>query len=314
METESKQNGKKVSAYRRRRIAVLLLFAVLFFAAAAVTFVPGMPTWKQVFHFFGVSQAEADGYDMAVHYIDVGKADSIFITCNGKNILIDAGDVELSYKAAEYLKRQGVKNLDLVVATHPDKDHIGGMANVLFEFNTARFMMPAVPQSCQPNSTAYEAMLFAAQKKEIDVTSPQPGDCFSIGDMQVCIFAPQKEYDDTNNNSIVLQITYKQDSFLFMGDAEKQAEQDILAAGYDLRSEVLKVGHHGSDTSTTQAFLDAVQPKYAVISVGENNDNLPKKEVLDRLSKNSINTYRTDIDGMVILATNGDGIHVVTEK
>lgn len=308
-------NKKKIG---KSRIAILIAVLLVAAFSALVTFQPfaGIPTWNDLFRFVRVSEPadEARDYDMSVHFIDVGKADSIFITCKGKNILIDAGDVDLSTRTVEYLERRGVDRLDLVVATHPDKDHIGGMANVLLEFEIGRFMMPQIPQEAQPESTSYEMMLYALQAEQILLLDPQAGQSLSVGDMEVQVLGPQREYEDTNNNSVILRVSYQGDSFLFMGDAEQEAEEDLLAAGYDLHTDVLKVGHHGSKTSTIQALLEAVQPSFAVISVGEDSNKLPKSSVLERLQEVGARIYRTDQDGTVIAATNGSGITWITEK
>ena len=252
--------------------------------------------------------------DLDVHFIDVGKADGIYIRCNGKHILIDSGDVEYSGKVANYLKRQGVKTLDLAVATHFDRDHIGGMANVIMEFEVKRFLRPDLPQELLPSSSVYEAMNFALDYKNVPVESPQIGESFSLGGLEIQTLGPQRVYDDMNDNSILLKMTYGQASFLFMGDAEENAEEDLLAQDYDLKSTVLKVGHHGSKTSTSQELLDAVKPEAAVISVGEDGNELPKTQVLDRLSENGVTVFRTDLNGTIIMASNGDQLHIFMEK
>ncbi|MCI9273101.1 MAG: MBL fold metallo-hydrolase [Clostridiales bacterium] len=300
------------------RVAGMAALALILLFTALISFQPfeGIPCWRDIFRFFQVSEKmdEAEDYDLAVHFIDVGKADSIFLTCKGKNILIDAGDVDLSARTTEYLKRRGVTTLDLVIATHPDKDHIGGMANVLLEFEVGRFMMPRIPEEALPNSTSYQMMLYALQSEDIPVTDPAPGQTFSIGELELQVLGPQKIYENTNNNSVILRISYKEDSFLFMGDAEEEAEKDLLQAGYDLQSEVLKVGHHGSKSSTSQELLDAVQPRFAVISVGEDGNKLPKASVLKRLEVAETGIYRTDQNGTVVAATNGQGITWITEQ
>lgn len=300
------------------RIAGVVALALALVLTVLISFQPfeGIPSWDKIFRFFQVSEKvdEAQDYDMAVHFIDVGKADSILLTCKGKNILIDAGDVDLSARTTEYLKRRGIDKLDLVVATHPDKDHIGGMANVLLEYEIGRFMMPHIPEEAVPDSTSYQMMIYALNAENILMMDPVPGQTFSVGEMEVQVLGPQKEYEDTNNNSVILRISYKEDSFFFMGDAEMEAEEDLLQAGYDLKSEVLKVGHHGSKSSTTQQLLDAVQPQFAVISVGEDSNKLPKASVLKRLQEAGASIYRTDRNGTIVAATNGSGITWITEQ
>ena len=146
--------------------------------------------------------------------------------------------------------------MDLVVATHPDQDHIGGMANVLLDFEVEQFLMPYVPESTIADSLSFQKMVYALEAEQIPQISPTPGSSFSVGEMKIQILGPQKVYEDSNNNSIILKLTYQEDSFLFMGDAEEKAEEDLLDAAYDLQADVLKVGHHGSDTSTTSGLTE----------------------------------------------------------
>lgn len=309
---------RSMTGMAKKRLLALGAALILIITAAIVSFqtVDGVPNWKRIYQFFGVADVsqEADSYDLSVHFIDVGKADGIYIRCNGKHILIDSGDVEYSGTVTNYLKRQGVKILDLVVATHFDRDHIGGMANVLLEFEVKRFLMPELPEDLLPDSSSYEAMIYALGLRKVPVDSPDIGKSFSLSGLKFQTLGPQRIYDDMNDNSIILKMTYGEISFLFMGDAEENAEEDLLEQDYDLRSTVLKVGHHGSKTSTSQEFLDAVMPQAAVISVGEDGNELPKTQVLDRLSENGVAVFRTDLNGTVVMASNGDALHIFMEK
>lgn len=298
-------------------LIIAIVLVVIFSALVSFKVFDVLPSWNEIFNFFGISDisSKADGYDLAVQYMSVGKADAMLIECNGKNMLIDSGNVDPSNTVVEYLKKRNIKDLDLVIATHPDKDHIGGMANVVYEFNINRFMMPEIPEKLIPKSSAYEGMVYALNAKGIIVENPTPGDRFEFGGAEGLILGPVKQYDDsTNNNSIVMRLAYGNDSFLFTGDAEKEEEADIISQGYDLKTTVLKLGHHGSKTSTSEAFLKAVAPQYAVISVGEDDNNLPKKIILDRLSENGVRFYRTDLNGTVVMTSNGTGITVFTQK
>lgn len=309
---------KKIQSSKARIAAIVTVIFIVVFSAL-ISFRPFdfIPGWNQIFDSVGLSDVsfKADEYALSVHYIDVGKADAILIQCDGKNMLIDSGNIDPSNKVIEYLKKRNVKNLDLVVATHPDKDHIGSMANIIYEFNIQKFMMPEIPEDIVPKSSVYQSMIYALNSKNLIVNNPVSGDTFTLGNANCNILAPIKQYDDsTNNNSIVIKLNYKNDSFLFVGDAEKEEEQDILNTEYDLKSTVLKVGHHGSKTSTTKEFLEAVAPQYAVICVGEDNNDLPKKSVLDRLTKNGVKTYRTDLNGNIVITTDGSGVNIFTQK
>lgn len=297
----------------------LALFMVLFLGSAAVTFAPAgtLPSWKQIFIFFGVSEPADHAmaqYPVTVQFLDVGKADSILISCEGKFMLVDSGDVAITPQVTEYLLRRGIDRLDYVVGTHADNDHIGGMAEVLSRFEIGRFQMPAVQEEILPDTPSYRELTAVCRENGIRVEHPSPGDEWTLGGMKIRVLAPLQEYSDVNNTSLVLKLTYGKVSFLLTGDAEQESEEAMLFSQEDLSADVLKVGHHGSETSTTQPFLEAVKPRYAVVSVGEDRNNLPKDSVLDRLESIGAQIYRTDFQGTVIAATNGDTLEFFTER
>ncbi len=255
-----------------------------------------------------------DKSDFSVHVIDVGNADAIYINCKDHNLLIDAGDIDLDNKVVNYLSAQEVGNLDLVVTTHPHRDHIGGIKSVVNNFNIERMMMPELPDELIPTTATYLNMLNAIKQKGIKVDKPIAGEKFNIGDMKVEILGPISSYKDINDYSIVVKVIYGEHSFLFMGDAEKDSERDLINRGYNLKSTVLKVGHHGSQTSTTNEFLSKVSPKIAVISVGENNYSLPKPNVIKRLINKNIEVYRTDKCGTIIFKSDGEELTISIER
>lgn len=311
------QNNFK-SVQKKKRLLILAISFMAIFSVAVIAIIEafGIPVWSEIFKTCSVGEfsGTADDYPMTVHVLDVGKADCIFITCEGKNILIDAGETSIYKVVNEYLRKMKVKTIDQLILSHQHSDHVGGMCYVVDEFDVKAFMMPRLKDEMIPTFKSYERLLKALDKKGIKVERPEPGRVYYIGPMKIEILAPLCQYDNMNNNSVVIKITYKNRSFLFTGDAEKESERDMIAAGYDLKADVLKVGHHGSKTSTSQAFLNKVAPTYAVISVGEYKNKLPKKEILDRLEKNNIKVYRTDWVGTVIFATNGDDLNVFCEK
>ncbi len=314
--------AKKIN--KTKNIILYLIAAVIIFSASISIFSDSsLMFWQDVFNYISPTKEviayseegrELTEEKMSVHIIDVGKADSIYINSGDKNILVDAGDIDTSNKVLEYLKKRDVKKLDLVVVSHPHKDHIGGMRDIINEIQIERFMMPEVPDDIIPTGKTYESMLLALDKNNIKVDKPICGDSFKIGDMELNILSPSKQYDKLNNNSIVIKLKYGSKSFLLTGDAEKEAENDIIKSGYDLKSDVLKVGHHGSKTSSTQNFLNAVSPKYAAISVGENNKNLPRYSVVSRIEQSNITIFRTDINGDIVFVTDGNNIDVKVEK
>lgn len=307
---------KKYSVKQKRTLIVslIIIFAISIGITVCENF--NIISWKNVFNLAGVSDfaSESDRYDMLVHFIDVGKADSIYIKCKDKNILIDAGEKNTYDLVNEYLRRQNVKVLDLVIATHPHTDHIGGMPKVIEEFQINKLLMPELKEEVIPTSRTYEKFLLAIKNKNIAPERPIPGTSFNVGELIFEVLAPNKQYDDVNNNSIVVKMTFKNTSFLFTGDAEKESENDMMNNNFNLEADVLKVGHHGSKTSTSSAFLKKINPKYAVVCVGEDRYNLPKKITIDKLTKRNIKVFRTDCNGTVVFSTDGNKISVFTEK
>lgn len=245
--------------------------------------------------------------ELKVHFLDVGQADSILIqTPTGENMLIDAGNNADGTTVVSYLKNQGISKIDILVGTHPHEDHIGGMDNVINSFDIGQIYMPKVEHTTK----TYEDVLTTISNKGLKPIAPTPGSTFNLGETKFTILAPNSSsYEDLNNYSIVLKMEYGNTSFLFAGDAEDVSEQEMLNKGYDLSADVLKIGHHGSSSSTTQAFLSKVNPKYAVIMVGaDNNYGHPAQETMDKLKAANITVYRTDECGTIIATTDGENI------
>ncbi len=253
------------------------------------------------------------GQNLTVHFLDVGRGDSILLEYDGKSILIDAGESDQGEVVSDYLKDQGISKLDYVVATHPHSDHIGGMVDVLNNFKVEHFIDSGYPHT----SKTYENMLTTIDQKNIPFTTPKRGDKIDFASgINVEVLNPGTTYysDDLNQNSIVLKVTDGKVSFLLMGDAGLEAENDIMKEGYDVDSDILKVGHHSSRTASGKTFISAVSPEVSVIEVGKGNDyGHPHAEVLERLQKVS-KVYRTDLDGTVTVSTDGSTYSVTTQK
>ena len=246
-----------------------------------------------------------------IHFIDVGQGDCALILCDGATMLIDGGDSSASSKVYAYLKAHNVDTLDYIVATHPDADHIGGLSGAL-NYATAKVAYCPVTEHDTKTFANFTKYLNA---QGVSITIPTAGDTFPLGSATVQILGPQKDYEDTNDLSIVLRVVYAETSFLFTGDAERTAEADILEAGYDLSSTVLKVGHHGSDSSTSYPFLREVMPQYAVISVGKDNSyGHPTENTLSKLRDAEVKVYRTDLQGTIICTSDGKTVTFTTEK
>lgn len=249
-----------------------------------------------------------NGKNMVVHFLDVGQGDSEFIEFpDGKCMLIDAGTAEYSLTVTEAIENYGYSSIDYVVATHPHADHIGGMSSVLESFDVGEIYMPKVSS----NTKTFENLLTAISDKGMSVNTAKAGvEIYSDSMLKMEFLAPVSDsYDDLNNYSAVLKITYGNYSFLFTGDAEDISENEMLLNDSSaLASDVLKVGHHGSDSSSTAEFLSAVQPEYAVISCGKGNSyGHPHSETLDRLNAIGTQIYRTDKQGTITVICDGSG-------
>ena len=244
---------------------------------------------------------------MKVHYIDVGQGDSILVQVNGKNLLIDAGPGSSTDKLLAYLKKQNISTLDYIVATHPHEDHIGGMAEVIKHYNVGEFYAPKVVTTTR----TFQNMISALKGKGLKINTAKEGVTIDLGSNAECVMlAPNSSsYESLNNYSAVIKITFGNTKFLFTGDAEKLSEKEMLDKNLDLSADVLKVGHHGSTSSSSAAFLDKTAPKAAIISCGKGNDyGHPHKPTITALTKRNIKIYRTDIDGTVIIESDGTNI------
>lgn len=251
------------------------------------------------------------GKTLTVSYIDVGQADSILIQSpSGRNMLIDAGNSTNQTTIANYLKSKNIKKIDVLVATHPHADHIGGMAYIISNFQIGLIYMPKATTT----TLTYEKLLTTIKNKGLSINTAKAGVVIPMGDsaLGINMIAPcGSSYSDLNSYSAVIKIVYKNTSFLFAGDANNDSEAEMIASGVSLKADVLKVGHHGSATSSSAAFLKAVTPKYAVISVGKDNTyGHPTQATLDRLSNSEAKIYRTDSGGTVIITSNGQIITV----
>ncbi len=246
--------------------------------------------------------------ELEVHFIDVGQGDSTLIKLpNKESILIDAGKNVDSELVVNYLKKEGIKKIDYVIGTHPHEDHIGGLDVVIESFEIGRVYLPRVVHTTK----TYEDVLLAIKNKNLKVIEAKGGVTLDIPEVNAIFVAPNSsEYKDINNYSAVLKLTYQDTSFIFTGDAEELSENEMLLQSYtNLDTDVLKVAHHGSSTSTSEAFLEAVSPKYAVISLGENNTyGHPHFETIDKLNRHQIKYFRTDLQGDIIATSDGTKI------
>lgn len=256
--------------------------------------------------------------EIVVHFIDVGQADSIFIQLpNNKTMIIDAGNNDDGNAVVNYITSLGVKKIDYVVGTHPHEDHIGGLDTVINSLEIGKIYMPDVISQTK----TFEDVLTAIDNKGLTITVAEKGviifnETVDGLKLRAEILAPNSDnYKDLNDYSAVIRLEYGSKAFLFTGDAETVSENEILATGANVKADVLKVGHHGSDSSTSISFLDAVSPSIAVICVGvDNSYGHPKPVIISRLLDRGVQIYRTDEEGHIVIRSNGSTLKVETQK
>ncbi len=233
-------------------------------------------------------------------YLDVGQADSILIHNQGKTMLIDAGNNEDGEKLVSYIQSLGIQKIDYLIGTHAHEDHIGGLDDIIENFTIGTFYMP---YDTRTTTQTYKEVIQMANDKNLKILNPKVGDTITLGGAQGIIMAVDNENpEEVNNTSIVLQLEYGTQKYLFMGDAESQVESSRQWEDID----VLKVGHHGSNTSSSVNFIKQVQPELAIVSVGEGNTyNLPKQNIMERLESIGAKIYRTDESGTIYITSNG---------
>ena len=247
-----------------------------------------------------------DGSTLEVHFLDVGQGDATLIRCGEAAMLIDAGNNSWGDDVRDYLEYQGIGDLDYVIGTHPDADHIGGLDVVMEAFDCGTVIMPDYEKDTQTYTDVTDVM----EEKGYELTLPQVGTVYELGEAAFTIVAPNGEYgDNANDYSVGILLEHGENRFLLTGDAEEDSEADMLDNGIDLSADVLKAAHHGSRTANTEAFLERVNPEYVVISCGEGNSyGHPHAEVLNRLREMGIKVFRTDEEGTVVATSDGTGI------
>lgn len=243
--------------------------------------------------------------DLSVYFVDVGQADCILINNKGQYMLIDAGNNEDGEKLVQYFKDLGINKFNYVIGTHAHEDHIGGMDNIINNFEIGTFYMPDVVTTTK----TFEDVLDALENKNLSFETPEIDSSFSLSDAEVEVLYVGDESNDLNDTSIILKLIYQNNSFLFTGDASSKVEKQIL--NKNIKSDVLKVGHHGSQYSSSESFLKKVNPKYSIIQVGIGNTyDHPKDIILSRLDKINSSVYRTDQDGTIIAKSDGNNISI----
>lgn len=303
-----------------KRLLVMVIAAVFVLASTVIALnqqwkILPIPTWDELFVMAGLREdIKIPDSQFRMTVLNVGNADCVLLQNGDRYALVDAGENDDGKDIVTFLQRVGIKRLEYVIATHPDADHIGGMDDVIENIEIGTFLMSFMPEGYTPTTRVYEKMLTALIEKDITPIDPSYGDSFEFGDAYIDILSGLSEHKDTNEQSIVCRIRFGQTRFLLTGDAGKEVEEELLSAGADLRADVLKVGHHGSRSSSTKEFIAAVSPSVAVITCGEGNSyNHPHKETLNTLKKANCTIYRCDLHGEIAVTSDGKTVSVATE-
>ena len=247
--------------------------------------------------------------DLEIQFIDVGEADCILINSNGEYALIDAGNTIDGNKLVKYFESLNITNFKYLFGTHAHEDHIGGLANIIYNFNIGKVYMPNVPSEYK----SYNNVLKALNKKNLELNNPINDEEYKLGESTLKIIYNGEKEEDINNSSLIIKLTYKNKSSLFTGDSTKEVEYKYLDK--DIKSNLLKVSHHGSNDASGANFLVKVHPEYAIISVGKDNEyHHPHQVTIDKLERLGTKIYRTDESGTIIVKSDGDNINIETIK
>lgn len=310
--------AKKLSPKQKKAAGIAIAVIVLIVVVFGILLVTGVIDEQKLKVKLGLADEPATDASTSVHFVDVGQGDCTLIVSDGKAVLIDAGEVEYGDDVVKYLKAQNVKKLDYVIVSHQHTDHMGGMSAVIENFEIGELIMPPIPDELFPTNSTYDRYLSTLEKYGTNVSEAVNKSTLTVGSVKLTMYVqdPNAGYDDLNNFSIAVKATHGDNSFIFAGDAEFDEEDMLAKSGYDLSAKVMKVNHHGSGGSSGNNFLGAVKPKYAVISVGANNDyGHPKQAAISRIEKYcGENIFRTDECGSIVFESDGNGLNIVLEK
>ena len=323
-DTDVRETGTKRKSTAGK--IILISAAALYFLAFAILSLnsifgisDSLPAWEDLYYAAGLRVTAYTGHEsgtVSVHFINVGQGDCALIRTGEKNILIDSGEWEEYTKVSRYLSAQGITARDSGIISHQHSDHMGCMYRIVQRFGASEIIMPEVPEYLLPSSGSFVKLEELVKEMNIPVRTAAPGiTADTDGCGELTFIAPVKEYDDLNNFSAVVKYTFGDVSFLFCGDIESEAEADIIASGTDLSAAVIKAPHHGSLSSSTKAFINAVSPEYTVFCAGNESEyGHPNADVVQRCTAIGSEIYRTAADGDIVFVTDGSNIEVYTTK
>ena len=304
------RNHTALTALLRRAAALALAAALVFSLAGCQDLLAALQQAQQPAASTAQPVQPAEGGGFSIDFIDVGQALSVLVTCDGQSMLYDGGNVEDGSLVVSYLQNKGVTRLEYVFCSHAHEDHVGGLAAVMAKFPAGHAYAPVTTADTQ----CFQDFVSYTQQQGLTLEVPAVGAVWQLGSATVQLLGPVAQYDDTNDTSLVLRIDYGETSFLLTGDMESDAEKDLLESGANLDVDVLQVGHHGSETSSSYVFLNAVLPEMGIISVGAGNSyGHPHEAALSRLRDAGVDTYRTDLMGTITISSDGANYTVGSE-
>ncbi len=314
MNKKSKSFKLRVFWKKNKLLLTISLVVLVFLLSLLPASQSAMKFIEDKLNLFGIPGV-TENYPLNIYFLDVGKADSIVIEYDGKFVMIDCGTVDRKDDIEIMLRKLEAEEIEYLFLSHPDSDHTGSAAHIIEEFSVREIIQPEIREELIDYEINRElsAAIDAANEKNSRLIYSNSGS-YLIGEMKLEILGPINEHFDVNDYSLIIKLTYKNTSVLFCGDMEIRAENQMIKAGSDLSADVIKAGHHGSRTSSGEEFLKAVNPDYAVLCTGKDASNLPNAEVLGRFEDLGTQMYRTDLDGLVTLSTDGEEIIFTTEK
>ena len=307
----------KRNKHPRLRCALLIVVVFILLFSAVVTIANGrlsfLPTWRELYSFCGFYKPLVSEEQLRITFLDVGNGDCILLQSGDETALIDAGGDRQSDDVITDLRVHGITKIDHVVATHADTDHIGSLDEVVRRFAVDRFWMPLYAPEHEPTTRAYRELRESLREKEIPVDTASYLQGFTVGKAQVTFLNDMDttEFVDDNRRSVVCRVTFGEHAILLMGDADKETELQLMSMPALLEADIIKIGHHGSDTSSHPPFIEMVDPEFAVITCGfANQHGHPHDTTLETLAKNDVSVYRTDLDGTIIITSDGKSLSV----
>lgn len=311
-------NGYYSNKRKRKEKITIIIALILFIFSLVMSFLDknDIFTWNDLNNATGTLNGPVNpDSNFSIYYLVVGQGDCTIIKSNESVMMIDTSTQNHSLNIQEALKSLSIRKIDYLIITHQHDDHMGSAKDLIDNYQVDNIIMPKLSEINMVTTTSYENLLKSIVNNKVNAIPATVGESFWLGDATVQILSPSKQDEDLNNMSVVLKVVYGETSFIFQGDAEKPIEKQLLNSDFDLSADIIKLGHHGSNTSSTDKYLKAVNPKYAIISCGADNSyGHPHDEVIERLKKNNIIFYVTAQAGDITVTSDGKNIDVQTQN